>query len=328
MKRKTSMRPSSISRNEPQKALHGTDNHTVNAPTYCYCPPLSALHPALSGDRHTPPTKHAEIVPAAPELNTMLRSRLQTHFLQVRPLSIILLHVTQVEHLTLLSHTGSRQQSDLHHGPSCFIDQILVNLRRVIRSSDQVLLHEGTGFALLLPDVDQQGAHLMLDRIYHSINLLQAKTVTPPLTRETTVLLGCGSYPEQGTSLEELLYASGCLARSLTLRPALLTDNRPLSMEPAVQQLANVSPPPASRVVPFMKLPHELPARLKRLIPGALARETRAVPVGRDHQRLTVAMADPTNNEHIHRLQMFTAMTIFPVSCHEDELELLLDKLH
>jgi hypothetical protein len=327
MKRKTFVRPSSMSRNKSQKAMYGTDNHTVNAPAYCHCPPLSALHPALSGDRHTPSTNHAEIVPAAPELNNILRSRLQTLFLHTRPLSIILLHVTQIEHPTPLSHTRSRQQRDLHHGPPCFIDQILVNLRRVIRSSDQILLHEGTGFALLLPEVDQQGAHLILDRIYHSINLLQAKTVTPPLTRETTVLLGCGSYPEEGSSIEELLYASGRLARSLTLRPALLTDNRPLPVEAAMQQLDNVSPPPGSRVVPFMKLPHELPAHLKRLLPATLAQETRSVPVGRDHQRLTVAMADPTNNENIHRLQMFTAMTIFPVSCHEDELELLLDKL-
>ncbi len=322
LKRITSAHSLSTPENELAKERQGVDAHSGNALTLCRCSPLSPSHLPCSGDSHALRTECGEMVPAAPELNSMLRARLQTLFLHSKPLSVILLHVTQREHSTQLSCARSRQLHTIHHGPPCFIDQILANLHRVIRSSDQILLHEGTGFALVLPDVDEQGAHLILDRIYHSINLLQAQTVTPPLTRETTVLLGCGSYPKDGTSLEALLYASGCLARSLTLRPALLTDHPSFPAEPAGQATA-----PASSAVPFMKLPRELPARLKRLIPGALARETRAVPVGRDHQRLTVAMADPTNAEHIHRLQLFTTMTIFPVSCREDELELLLDKL-
>ena len=331
MKRRISAMSSSTLRNERKEAEHGIHNHAAHTLAYCGCPPLSTLYATSSTGEHKPSTTYEQIVPATPELNSSLRSQLQALFPPSTSLSVIVLHVTQVEHLTLLSCSDSQQQRYLHHGPSSFIEQILVNLRRVIRSSDRLLLHEGAGFALVLPDVDQQGTYLMLERIYHSINLLQAETVTPPLTRETNVLLGSGSYPEQGSSIEQLLYACGFVARSLTLRPALPVDERPLSVEAKAQHTPDAIPAPLSSgfsTAPFMKLPRELPPRLKRLIPGALAREIRSVPVGRDHQRLTVAMADPTNNEHIHRLQMTTALTIFPVSCHEDELDLLLEKLN
>src|SRR6266704_5539003 len=159
MRRKISAHPSSTLKNEVQKGEHTIDSHSPKALSYCYCSPLSTLHATHPRDE--------QIVPATAELNSILRSRLQTLFPHSTSLSVILVHVTQVEHLTLVPHIGSRQQRHLHHGPPGFIDQMLVNLRRVIRNSDQLLLHEGTGFALVLPDVDQQGTYLMLERIYN-----------------------------------------------------------------------------------------------------------------------------------------------------------------
>lgn len=79
--------------------------------------------------------------------------------------------------------------------------------------------------------------------------------------------------------------------------------------------------------VPFMDLfdvPKVLPPRLTRLLPRALARELRSVPVGRSSRGLTVAMADPTNTDNVQRLQAATGMTIFPVSCDEDDLNIFL----
>ncbi|HJT56759.1 MAG TPA: hypothetical protein VJ761_09705, partial [Ktedonobacteraceae bacterium] len=75
---------------------------------------------------------------------------------------------------------------------------------------------------------------------------------------------------------------------------------------------------------PFMQLPSRLPQRLKQLIPYELALEIRCAPVGRDHNRLTVAMAHPSNIHAIQRLREVTGMTIFPVSCEAGALETLL----
>jgi len=81
------------------------------------------------------------------------------------------------------------------------------------------------------------------------------------------------------------------------------------------------------RAVPFMDLfdmPRILPPRLTRLLPYAIACELRCVPVGRSLRGLTVAMADPTNTDSVQRLQAVTGMTIFPVSCDEDDLNIFL----
>jgi hypothetical protein len=79
--------------------------------------------------------------------------------------------------------------------------------------------------------------------------------------------------------------------------------------------------------VPFMDLfdvPKILPARLTRLLPHTLASELRCVPVGCSAHGLTVAMADPTNTDSVQRLEDVTGMTIFPVSCDEDDLNVFL----
>lgn len=79
--------------------------------------------------------------------------------------------------------------------------------------------------------------------------------------------------------------------------------------------------------VPFMDLfdvPKILPTRLTRLLPHTLACELHCIPVGRSSHGLTVAMADPTNTDSVQRLEAVTGMTIFPVSCDEDDLNVFL----
>src|SRR5205085_1069370 len=183
-------------------------------------------------------------------------------------------------------------------------------------------------------DVYQQGASAIVERVYSNINLLQAETVVPPLRRETSTLLGIGTYPEPGASLEQLLYHAGRVARRLILRPAITTHHRDLPLDPEADLLPlaehrNHDTAPqrhAGTSIPFMQLPTEIPARLKQLIPYNLALTLRCVPVGRNHHSLTVAMANPANHEDIRQLQMITHMVIFPVSCEEEALNALLEQ--
>jgi hypothetical protein len=79
--------------------------------------------------------------------------------------------------------------------------------------------------------------------------------------------------------------------------------------------------------VPYISLPPHLPSRLSRVITGQLARELRAVPIGRTRGILTVAMQDPTNIAAMQRLAAATGLTIFPVLAAEGELDRALDQL-
>jgi hypothetical protein len=295
----------------------------------CYCNPLSSLH--------TDPGREAKpeadlLVLAAPELHNRVRARLQELLPRIDTLSIVLLHVSQVESPPIVPPSQLPPRRQHYHAPAGLLEQMMVNVRRVIRDDDQIVLQPGSGTALLLPHVDSRGAYRVLERIYRSLDLLQAETVIPPLICETNIMLGSGSYPEQGRTLEQLLYATGVVAHHLILRPALALQRG--STSPAVEedntiyehinetmQVDKVSPP-----APFMHLPGVLSQHLKRLIPYQMAQELCCAPVGRDQHRLTVAMADPTNGNALRLLAEHTGMTIFPVSCEEEALQALLTK--
>jgi len=308
----------------------------IDVPTTerCNCLPLSSLHIA-GKDEHEEATENAEqIIPVTPELNHHLRMTLSQHFPRSAPLSLLLLHISQLEHLHIAAKSALVYKRPRYHAPGSFLGQVLANLRRTIRISDQILIHHGTGAAIIFPDVDQEGGYSILERVYHSINLLQSETVIPPLKRETDILIGLGSYPKPGSSLESLLYHTGLIARRLRFRPAVT----PLSWsikpsgttEALMHSRANEDDEQAllnqARYtgIPFMQLPIELSPRLRQLIPYPLALELRCAPVGRDHNRLTVAMADPANRNAVRHLKETTGMIIFPVSCELAALDALL----
>ena len=296
----------------------------------CTCLPLSPLLPVLLKDDAA---DGCSVTPVSSELNSDIRASLHSYFPRSAPLSLLLLHISQIEHIHIAPQTAVLHKRQRLHAPIGFLEQVLVNVRRAIRSSDQMLIHEGIGAALILPDVDQEGMYSILERVYQNVRLLQSETVIPPLKRETDIVMGIGSYPEPSTSLEMLLCHTSNTARRLTLRPAIMTrqwnekDTTPIAMKPLerfVEQAESVKGNKAHDNVPFMQLPAKLPTRLKNLIPYAFALELRCAPVGRDHHCLTVAMADPGNRETLHQLREITGMTIFPVTCEVSALDALL----
>lgn len=301
----------------------------------CTCLPLSRLHREIWENHAENPEQLTEMTPATLELNSSLRALLQNYFPRSTPLSVLLLHISQFEHIHITSKSAVFHKRHRYHVPSSLLEQILINVRRTIRSSDFILVHAGAGIAIMLPDVDQEGSLALLERVYHSINLLQPETVIPPLKRETEITLGIGSYPKPGASLEELLYQTGFIASRIRLRPAVTTQLHgtrsiglvEINLHNRDRDEENDSLVAARNSgIPFMPLPARLSKRLKHLIPYTLACELRCAPVGRDHNRLTVAMASPTDTQAIDRLRSTTGMTIFPVACEAKALDDLLEQ--
>ena len=301
---------------------------------HCDCPPLSALHRA-PGSSLENGAEVVPITPATPELNQHVRAQLADLFPCSTPLSLLLIHISQLEHVHISPKTVVLHKRQRYHAPASFLEQVLVNARRVMRSSDQMIVHAGAGAAIILPGVDQEGAFSVVERVFHSINLLQPETVIPPLKRETDITIGIGSYPRPGKSLEELLYHAGCVAHNLTLRPAVTTQLRGSKASLVTEisgghtlddEASNPLHGQGNSGVPYMQLPARLPQNLKRLVPYAMARELRCVPVGRDHNRLTVAMAQPADTQALTRLQSLTGMIIFPVTCDISALDSVLAK--
>ena len=300
----------------------------------CTCQPLSALH-KTSWEEHAENSEMlTEVTPATFEMNSYLRAILNNYFPRSAPLSVLLIHISQLEHIHIAPELAILHKRHRYHVPASLLEQILINVRRTIRSSDHMLVHTGASIAIILPDVDQEGSQALLERVYYSINLLQPETVIPPLKRETDITLGIGSYPKPGASLENLLYQTGFIASRIILRPAVTTQLHGTGSIALVevnlynrhQDEENDSLVAARNSgIPFMQLPTQLPSRLKHLIPYTLACELHCAPVGRDHNRLTVAMAFPTDIQAIDRLRSTIGMTIFPVACEAKALDDLLE---
>jgi hypothetical protein len=299
---------------------------------FCSCLPPGSITP-LGKSANEVQENREEVIPIAPVLNELLQTALASYFPCSVPFSLLLLHITQFEYVPMPPNSPLLHKRMNCHAPASFLAQVIHPVRRALRASDLALVDEsGSGAALLFPQVDRVGIACIAERILHSINLLQAETVVPPLRHQTEIVLGVSSYPALAASPEELLVQASQVCERVVFRPAVLpesarrearaarvrgTTRRGVAQE---ERMRVVQP----QAVPFMQIPSRLPTRLKQLVPYALALELRCAPVGRDHNRLTVAMANPADTRAICQLREVTGMTIFPVSCELSALETLL----
>lgn len=300
----------------------------------CHCLPLSSIQVVPSQDQEET-IDDDNVTPASAEMNALIRVKLEGCFPRSTPLSLLLLHVSQLEDVHIDPQSALLHKRQRYHASASFLEQVLVNVRRAIRDDDELLIHEGIGAAIIFPGVDLQGVAGILERVSHHVDLLQAETVIPPLQRETDIALGVGSYPESGPSVEHLLYHVSIMAHRFSLRPAIseqlggMSTTReevetPFGCDQHDDQHQAPKVSQGQGKIPFMQLPDRLSPRLKQLIPYQVALELSCVPVGRNHHCVTVAMADPSNSNALRTLRGVTGLAIFPVSCDVAALNTLL----
>jgi hypothetical protein len=75
--------------------------------------------------------------------------------------------------------------------------------------------------------------------------------------------------------------------------------------------------------VPYLAPPQSIPTSVRNLLPPEVMERLQCLPVGRERNVLTVALADPTDREVLRRLEQMTGMTIFPVMTDPDVLKSL-----
>jgi len=152
----------------------------------CSCTPISSLC-LLSTQEQERETQvwHDEEdeqqLPVPTALNTILRTHVQSLLPSSTSLSVLLLHVSQLEDIHIASETEVARKRRRYHPSVSVVEQIVTNVHRAVRTEDSMYLDTGKGAAILFTDVDQQGAYTILERVYNNVNLLQAETIVPPL---------------------------------------------------------------------------------------------------------------------------------------------------
>jgi hypothetical protein len=80
--------------------------------------------------------------------------------------------------------------------------------------------------------------------------------------------------------------------------------------------------------IPYLTLlPTTFPQSLQHLVTPKLAQELRCYPVGRERNKLTVAMLNPVDHSVLDRLKQETGLHIFPVLTHPQALQVALEQL-
>jgi hypothetical protein len=79
--------------------------------------------------------------------------------------------------------------------------------------------------------------------------------------------------------------------------------------------------------VPYITPPQRIPSSVLGLLTAGVMRQLHCLPIGRDRNALTVALADPTDYRILKQLQQLTGLTIFPVMTDPEALEALVPQV-
>ncbi|GHO44803.1 hypothetical protein [Ktedonospora formicarum] len=219
--------------------------------------------------------------------------------------------VQKQEDLALVSMT---LQFDDKEAAEVSTRYFLENVRELVRKTDDVFLL-GTTFYFVLPGANQEGAAIVQERLWDALLWRVHNCERLDITRPIGMKSAKSAVKVHSLSPSQTLWNQLCATleeRRYFQFNADDTQPEPRAMQmhddEALSQLAR------EIGVPYLPtLPHALPAHVRQLVDERLARELHCCPLGREHNVLTVAMANPQDEVTLRRLQHITGLTIYPV---------------
>lgn len=221
-------------------------------------------------------------------------------------------------------------------GSPTFIDAnkssiyLLNSLRPQVRKTDVVFLLGYTWYFLLL-GANLQGAQIVQSRLWDALLWRIHNATDGEILRPCSISSGYSAYPAPQRDIDEFIeaandinlrsnFASEKLTRKTTVRQARTTPQNDADED--LQILAR------KLGIPYLSLlPRKPPQHVQQLVNPRLAQELRCYPLGRERNRLTVAMLNPQDRLALERLQQETGLDIFPVLTHPQELQTALEQM-
>jgi diguanylate cyclase (GGDEF)-like protein len=114
------------------------------------------------------------------------------------PLSILML---DVDHFKKFNDTYGHEAGD------CILREVAETFRQSVRAEDIICRYGGEEFVIILPEASQEAALERAEDIRQRVNRLRVRFRSEAL-REITISIGVASYPQSGSTLEELLRSS------------------------------------------------------------------------------------------------------------------------
>lgn len=249
---------------------------------------------------------------------------------------------TQVEQIALVAVT-----LHLSEDKGSYRHALLGNLQPLVQKTDKVFLLDGTLYFLLLGANEREG-QIVQNRLWKTLLYRVDNVADLHIPRPCSLTIGYSAYPLPYNEIDEFIKAASEVLLRCDWRPEkptlkarqASTQHLPI-LEPASsftsigfplyerQVIGDELPALARKLgIPYLSLlPRKLPKHVQRLVNPKLAYELRCYPVGRDRNRLTVAMLDPQDRAALQRLHEETGLDIFPVLTHSQALQTALEQL-
>lgn len=193
------------------------------------------------------------------------------------------------------------------------------------------LLRLGLGYATP-EDSDPRSCEIAIraawkPRMLLSLPLASVPSVDTADAERTASVARAGEVAATVPTASEFLPEEPAAAPSVTGAPRLRLVRHEASEASLEKESAALRERASALGVPFVRLPSRLPASARRAFSPELARELRAVAIGRTRDTLTVAMNDPSDTAAVLRLRSTTGLAIFPVLAAAQEIERALGQL-
>ncbi len=239
-----------------------------------------------------------------------------------------------VEHIALVSiHQCYPKKDTLNaHQTRCAENTtryLLLDLHARVRKTDTVF-QVGHTLYFLLHGANKQGGQIVQDRLWEALlwrvhNLSERDLICP-----LSLTIGHSSYPIHSTLHDLVATADEVMLRFDTQPEKASQQHAEISQaQPDKEDPEQELPMLARRLgIPYLTLlPRTLPQSLQQLVNPKLAHELRCYPVGRERNKLTVAMLNPVDHSALDRLKQETGLHIVPVLTHPQALQVALEQL-
>lgn len=186
----------------------------------------------------------------------------------------------------------------------------------------------------LLFGANIQGGQIVQSRLWEALLWRVHNTSEREIVRPRSMTIGHSAYPTPHNDIDEFIEAANNVSMYFdrlpekTARKAVARQSRQPSLHsenPADEEL----PVLARKLgIPYLSLlPKKLPRGVQQLVDPKLAQELHCFPLGRERNKLTVAMLDPEDAAVLDRLHRETGLHIFPVLTHPHALQSALEQL-
>lgn len=208
----------------------------------------------------------------------------------------------------------------------------LDHLRSLVRKTDTVLLMN-TSFYFILLGANLAGGAIVQERLWEALLWRVHNATDGDILRPYSMATGHSAYPSPHEQ------ALDCIAAAHEPQQSFFAPDSPLHKYATrpnnhAQKVVRESPEAfelpllaQESGIPYLSLlPRKLPLKLLQLISPQLALELGCFPLGRERDTLTVAIANPRDQQVLDRLRQETGLRIFPVLAPPQELQTALEQ--